>query len=376
LNALTFDFECNTIAKGNPYCQEGKAICLGSKQNNNPTSVTFDCSLDGDIEFFTDSLCIAFNAKFDIGWLRRLGFALPKQVWCVQLAEYYLSRQTLPWLSLEECSQRYGFPGKLDVVKTQYWDKGVDTEFVPTGILSDYCRQDVDLTYAIYCKQQDQFVQYPKLYKLFKLACQDLLILQDMEWNGLVYNESLCDERATKCKEEMQKRLVILSSVYNGVPINFNSGDQLSAFLYGGTIYEDIKIPDGIFKTGLKKGQPKWKNGVKEHLLPRMVEPLPKSELKKPGVFATDEGTLRKLKGPFASKYVAMLLEVAKLDKLIGTYYEGIPSQNKAMKWEPNMIHGQLNQCVTATGRLSASKPNQQNIAGDVLDVFVSRYND
>ena len=385
MQILTFDFECNTIAKGNPYCKEGKAVCLGYKFDNQKASVLWDIT-EGDkwLKWHPDSdgwfpqfdLTVAFNAKFDIGWLRRLGFALPKRVWCVQLAEYFLSRQTLPWLSLEECAQRYGFPGKLDVVKTQFWDKNIDTDKVPTEILSDYCRQDVDLTYSIYCKQQEEFAKHPALYKLFKLACQDLLVLQEMEWNGLVYNEDLCKERAAECRVAMQKSLNILGSVYNGIPINFNSGDQLSAFLYGGTIIEDIKIPDGVFKTGLKKGQPKWKNGVKLHTLPRMVEPLPKSELKKPGVFATDEGTLRKLKGPFANKYVSMLLEVAKLEKLIGTYYLGIPEMAKEMKWETCMIHPQYNQCVTATGRLSSSKPNAQNFSGDVADCFISRYND
>lgn len=356
MNTLTFDFECNTIAKGNPYCKEGKAVCLGYKVENTPTYCIFDFNgLNKDV--FTSSLCVAFNAKFDIGWLRRIGFTLPKQVWCVQLAEYFLSRQTLAWLSLEECAQRYGIPGKLDVVKTQYWDKNIDTDQIPPEILSDYCRQDVDLTYTIFCKQQEEFAKHPKLYRLFKLACQDLLVLQEMEWNGLVYDESICAKRAEECRAAMQEHLALLAGVYPGVPINFNSGDQLSAFLYGGTIYEDVKIPDGFYKTGLKKGQPKWKNGVVEHALPRMVEPLPKSEMKKPGLFATDEGTLRKLKGPFAKKFVEPLLTIAKLDKLIGTYYEGLPKQNKEMRWSPNIIHGQLNQCVTATGRLSASKP-------------------
>ena len=42
--------------------------------------------------------------------------------------------------------------------------------------------------------------------------------------------------------------------------------------------------------------------------------------------------------------------------------------------WEPNIIHGQLNQCVAATSRLSATQPNQQNIPPKMKEVLVSRY--
>ncbi|MCV5968438.1 DNA polymerase, partial [Lactococcus petauri] len=117
----------------------------------------------------------------------------------------------------------------------------------------------------------------------------------------------------------------VLSSVYPDVPINFGSGDQLSAFLYGGTVVQTVKQPAGIFKTGERKGQVKFQNVDIEHKLPRLVEPLKNSELKKPGFYATDEGTLKKLKGPFAKKYVSLILRLARLDKLIGTYYEGLP---------------------------------------------------
>jgi DNA polymerase-1 len=91
-------------------------------------------------------------------------------------------------------------------------------------------------------------------------------------------------------------------------------------------------------------------------------------------VFTTDAATLKKLKGPAAKKYVAPLLELAKLDKLNGTYYKGIPKKNKESCQEEGFIHGQFNQVVAQTGRLSSSEPNLQNIAGEVLEVFISRY--
>ena len=371
MNVLTFDYETNTLAKGNPHSINGKAICVGVKQDDSPTK----CFFYDDIYLCPDfyKLVVAFNAKFDLGWNKRLGFDLPKAVWCCQLAEYMLDRQR-PYPSLEETAVKYGLGHKEDVVKLNYWDKGIDTDQVPKDILSSYCIQDVDLTYAIYLKQLEQFKQRPALYKLFKLACQDLLVLGEMEWNGLKYDEDICKQRVAECQEERTKILDILGNVYPDVPINFGSGDQLSAFLYGGKVIETIKQPVGFFKSGKQKGQVKFQNVDIEHNLPRLVEPLKNSELKKPNLFATDEGTLKKLKGPFAKKYVSLILQLAKLDKLIGTYYEGLPKLNKEMDWDAGMLYPQYNQCVTQTGRLSSSKPNGQNLSNEVSNMIVSRY--
>lgn len=321
------------------------------------------------------TLAVAFNAKFDLGWCKRLDYEMPKQVWCCQLAEYMLGRQQA-WPSLEQTAIKYGLGNKHDVVKLEYWEKGVDTDAIPPAILSEYCRQDVDLTYAIYRRQQEAFVSRPGLYRLFKLACKDLLTLVEMEWNGLKYNEELCNERILECKALRESHLDILKSVYPNIPINFGSNDQLSAFLYGGAITETTKQAVGFFKSGKQKGQVKYQNVDTVHQLPRMVEPLPKTEMDKEGIFSTAEGTLKKLRGSFAKKYIPHVQALVKLDKLIGTYYEGLPKLNKEMDWDSNMLHPQYNQCVTGTGRLSSSKPNGQNLAGDVADIIVSRYDD
>lgn len=207
--------------------------------------------------------------------------------------------------------------------------------------------------------------------------CQDLLVLEEMEWNGQVFDEQLCLTRAEEIQQEIDKITNELNQVYPDIPINFNSGDQLSAFLYGGTIYEESKKHVGFYGPKAQKaGQPKYENIIVEHVLPRLVEPLKGSNLKKDGYFKTDEGTLRKLKGPAAKKFVGPLLRLSELDKLNSTYYRGLPKKNKEHNWPKGMIHGQFNQVVAQTGRLSSSNPNLQNFAGDILDVFISRYND
>lgn len=290
------------------------------------------------------------------------------------MAEFLLSGQKERYPSLEDTAIKYGLGNKIDVIKTEYWNKGINTNAIPQEILSEYCRQDVSLTYKIYLKQLEQFQQKPALYKLFKLMMLDLLVLEEMEWNGQLYDEELCNTKAKVIDQQIQEITTKLNQVYPDVSINFNSPDQLSAFLYGGTIYEDSKEHVGFFKSGTKAGQPKYKNVIIEHKLPRLVEPLKGSELKKDGLFATDASTLRKLKGPAAKKFVGPLLKLSELDKLNSTYYLGLPAKNKEKSWPGGMIHGQFNQVVAGTGRLSSSDPNLQNFAADCLDVFISRY--
>lgn len=367
---ITSDFEVTTHNNGNPFDVRNKAVCLAWKEEDKPSDIFWLVYPHPK----PDDLHVFFNAKFDLHWYRKVGNKLPSKVWCCQVAEFILNGQKERYPSLENTAIKYGLGHKLDVVKTEYWDKGIQTDAIPKEVLAEYACQDVDLTYKVYQKQLEQFQKNPLLFKLFKLQMLDLLVLEEMEWNGLIYDEALCMEKAQALDDKIQTITKQLSSVYPNIPINFNSGDQLSAFLYGGNIVEEYKEHVGFYKTGLKAGQPKFQNKERVHKLPQLVKPIPNSQLKKAGVYSTDETTLRKLKGVYAKKYVKPLLELSELEKLNSTYYKGIPNINKEMHWPEKMIHGQFNQCVAGTGRLSSSKPNLQNFATECQDVFVSRY--
>ena len=88
--------------------------------------------------------------------------------------------------------------------------------------------------------------------------------------------------------------------------------------------------------------------------------------------YKTNVDTLKKLKGN--KDLLDLLLRRGSLIKLSGTYYQGLPKLIDEMNWNKNIIHGQLNQCVTKTGRLSSSKPNLQNFVGDIKSLFTTRY--
>ena len=376
MKLLALDTETTIWNKGNPYDARNKLVCWSyAHEASSGTKDTSSSSLEELAEGVRRAdLIIGFNFKFDLAWLLKVGVyqLRDKQIWDVQIAEFILSNQTNRFPSLNETCERYGLESKIDVVKRDYWDKGINTDQIPWEILEPYATRDAELTLACYHAQRKHMT--PAQVKLCFLMCQDLKILQEMEANGIPFDEQLCSSRATEVDDKISTLKGKLAAIYPNVPINFASNDHLSAFLYGGVVKQEGKEHIGFFKTGARAGEPKYKNIIIEHALPRLYEPLKGSAMAKLGNFATDEGTLRKLRGN--KTLVNMLLELSKLEKLNGTYYRGLVKLREEMNWEQGMLHGNFNQTTAQTGRLSSSKPNLQNFATELQDIFISKYND
>ena len=375
---LVLDVETTTSNKGNCYDDSNRLVCISYLLSDSSLGTSYG-AVDTHTRFLIDdliaesSLIIGFNFKFDLAWLHKWGCSFKKkQIWDVQIAEFILSHQTNRFPSLDGVCEKYGLGSKLDVVKTEYWDKGIDTDEIPWEVLSEYAIKDVELTHQCYLRQQEEMT--PAQKKLCYLMCQDLVVLQEMESTGIYFDEALCKERSIEVSKRVLELQTELQATYPSVPINFGSNDHLSAFLYGGIVKEDAKEHVGFFKSGVKAGQPKYKNIVIEHTLPRLYTPLKGSEMAKVGNFSVDEASLRKLKGK--SSVINNLLELSKLEKLNGTYYNGLVKLRKEMNWEENTLHGNFNQTTAQTGRLSSSRPNLQNFATDLQDIFISRYDD
>ena len=368
MNPLALDTETTIFNNGNPYDKRNKMVCW-SFADGKRSSAYATRELD-KLNLTEYDLIVGFNFKFDLHWFRKYGISFSTPIWDVQLAEFILSNQTNRFPSLNETCIRYGISVKEDVVKTQYWEKGIDTDQIPWDILSSYAAHDADIT--LQCFYAQRKLMTPAQIKLCQLQCQDMQILQEMESNGIPFDEELCKQRALEVDDKISTLNAELRSVYPNVPINFGSNDHLSAFLYGGVVKEDVQEHIGFYKTGERAGQPKYKWVEIEHQLPRLYEPLKGSEMKKEGIFSVNEGTLRKLKGK--KKIIDKILELNKLEKLNGTYYRGLVKLREEMNWEPNVLHGNFNQTTAATGRLSSSKPNLQNFASELQDIFISKY--
>jgi DNA polymerase I-like protein with 3'-5' exonuclease and polymerase domains len=366
MNILILDVETTISNTGNPFDRTNKLVCVGLKDTYG-YGIYYDSfeRLQAVIDYA--DLIVGFNIKFDLHWLRNIGIDISKiKVWDCQLAEFLLSNQQNKYPSLDGAAEKYGFPKKLDIVKTEYWLAGIDTDMIPRDILSDYLTQDLVLTQQVYERQLDQF-KTDKRYPLFKLQCQDLLVLEDMEYNGIKFNTTAALKYAEEIEIELTAIYKEISSYTGNLPINLNSNDDVSVLIYGGSIGVDDKLPIGIFKTGERKGQIKYKNITKLYPLPRLAEPLKGTEVKKPEgsqeYWKVNETVLRSLKlSKEAKKVVGLLTKYSELEKLRGTYLIGYSELIKKMNWDVDMLHGTLNQCVAITGRLSSSKPNLQNV--------------
>lgn len=386
MNYLILDVETTISNNGNPFDETNKLCMVGLSKD----STNLICTIEYDSNPYNDklvliqdwinssNLLVGFNIKFDLHWVKRYGIDFSNvRVWDCQLVHFILTRQQNPYPSLNKVAEYYGVDTKLDIVANEYWSNKIDTPNIPLEILTDYLEQDLKVTELVYLKQLEEVKKLsPQLQRLISLHNQDLLVLEEMESNGLLYDEKKSEELANALEEEISNLDKLLFEFTNCDYFNYNSVDHLSALLYGGTISYRRKEPNGVYKTGEKAGQVKesWFDYKVEY--PRLVNPLKGTELSKEGLFSTDEATLKSLKhrSKKSKELVEILLKRSELEKRLTTYYRGLPETASKFNWKKGMIYGQLNQCVARTGRLSSSRPNLQNFDGEIKQLFYSRF--
>ena len=143
-------------------------------------------------------------------------------------------------------------------------------------------------------------------------------VLSEMQWAGMHIEKQELQDFGNKLKQDIDK---IVKEIYelSGEEFNVNSPKQL-----GEVLFEKLKLP--VIK--------KTKNG-----------------------YSTDVAVLEKLVGEHP--VIEKILEYRSLAKLNSTYVEGLePYINEKTK----RIHSYFHQTITATGRISSTEPNLQNI--------------
>ena len=385
MRSLILDVETTISNKGNPFDETNKLCYIGLLDTDASTySIEYDdqpyrTRLE-EVQAKIDEadVLVGFNIKFDLHWIRKYGINIVgKRVWDCQLVHFILTGQQHPYPSLNGVSAYYDLGSKLDVIADDYWKNGIDTDKIPRDLLEDYLKQDLLLTQKVYEKQMEEFASSAKnMQRLISLHNQDLVILQEMEFNGLLFDENSSTILAGELEEQIAVIDKILMEYHDLVEFNPNSTEHVSSLLYGGTIKVKRREAIGVFKTGERKGQTKERWAEHEIKFPRLINPIKGSELTKEGFFSTDDQTLKSLKtrSKYAKDLVEVLLKRAILEKRLTAYYKGLVDLRKEMNWHEGRLHGQLNQCVARTGRLSSSKPNLQNFDGEIKTLFGSRY--
>ncbi len=258
------------------------------------------------------------NAKYDRLILLRHGIILNGVVIDTLLADYVCDA-TLKH-SLDEIAYReFGFKPKSfsDVVK-----KGEDFSYVDIKSASMYCGMDVYLTRKLAIIYINRLKETSiRLINLLKEVEQPLeQVLAEIESTGIIIDTPYLKDLSL----ELTKKLnTIEKEVYNiaGNEFNLSSPKQL-----GELLFEKLDLD--------RKKSRKTKTG-----------------------WSTDAAVLEKLESEHP--IVKMIIEHRIISKLLNTYVDALP---KLIEKETGRVHTDFNQAVTATGRLSSSNPNLQNI--------------
>ncbi len=268
----------------------------------------------------TDTLKVGQNIKYDLEVLRNYDVYLQGPLFDTMVAHYLLQ------------PEQYHNMDFMAEVYLNYNTVHIDELIGPKGKTQKSMRQlapnDV---YAYACEDADITLQLknvlePKLKEvgvdqLFHEVEMPLIpVLAEMECNGVRIDTAALKETSEVFTERM---LQLEQDIYQaaGKTFNVSSPKQVGDILFG-----EMKIVDKPKKT-------------------------------KTGQYVTSEEVLQTLRAKHP--IVAHILDYRALKKLLGTYVDALP---KLINPRTGHIHTSFNQAVTATGRLSSSDPNLQNI--------------
>jgi len=365
---LILDLETESYNKGAWTDPRNFVIAIGYQIGDGPifTVVPSEEELR-DLQhcIYACDVLVLFNAKFDMHWLVNMGIDLTGvKVYDLQLADFIVNGMTNQYPSLDDMAFRYLSERKLDFVKLEYWDKGKLTSEVPLDKLMEYLHQDVALTKKLF----EMDIVPERQMALFKLSCEDLLVLFEMERNGVRYDREKSLALAAEAKSKVQGLFDKHFSVHGIPDFNWGSPDQLAALLFGGTITRRRQVPVGHYKSGAKAGQVKFKWEDYDVQFPRRYAPVGRTAS---GKWSTDDDTLSKLG---SDDLISDLKTIRALQKEVNTYLEGLPNKQTAGGYSHHYIYTNFNQCVTDTGRLSSTNPNCQNLSEAAQSCCITRY--
>lgn len=381
------DVETTTYSKGHAFDPRNRLI---SYAYTSPSGISFryytDPSFGSVLGHPRDrAILVGFNYKFDHHWCSHLVSADVK-IWDCQLAEFVYTGQRDAFASLNDCLEKYGLETKKDLVK-EMWEAGMQTDEIPLPVLEEYNKWDVEQTEKLFLVQQQLLSEEQK--RLVYAMGEDLKVLAHMERAGILFDSDKAKEKLAAITTDvaaMEEELkTFLPEIQHGT-FNWDSGDHLSALLYGATLVFDYAISEeAVYKSGAKKGQSYTKNSWFEEtvVFPKRFKPLEKSEVKKTQgkgadqnhFYQTDEPTLKQIttRNKEDKRLITLLLERSAIKK-VAEMLQGIFDKFEERGWENNIMHAAFNQNVARTGRLSSSGPNLQNTPPEIDEFLVSRY--
>jgi DNA polymerase-1 len=261
------------------------------------------------------------NIKYDLLALRHAGIPLAGLSSDPMLADYLLHAGERSH-SIVDLANRYLNHRVIPI--TDLIGKGknqLPLDQVATARVAEYSGEDADVAWRL-CQLLEPKLQEVGLGKLYlELELPLIEVLAELEYNGIRIDLP----RLRQLSQEMAQQLnSIEEQIYElaGRRFNIASPKQLRQVLF-----EELKLPSGR-KTGIS------------------------------GEASTDQATLERL-AALGHALPTKVLEHRQIAKLKGTYVDALPD---LINPATGRIHASFNQTVAATGRLSSSDPNLQNI--------------
>lgn len=267
-----------------------------------------------------NTLKVGQNIKYDLEVLRSYGVTLQGPLFDTMVAHYLLQpelRHNMDFMA--EVYLNYETVHIDALIGPKGKAQKNMRELAPSEVYNYAC-EDADITLQLKNVLQPKLVE-AGVERLFNEVEMPLIpVLAEMECNGVRIDTAALKETSQVFTERM---LQLEQEIYQAAGKTFNvaSPKQVGDILFG-----EMKIIDKPKKT-------------------------------KTGQYVTSEEVLQTLR----SKHpiVAHILDYRALKKLLGTYVDALP---KLINPRTGHIHTSFNQAVTATGRLSSSDPNLQNI--------------
>lgn len=263
---------------------------------------------------------IGQNIKYDIEVLMNYGVMVQGELFDTMIAHYLVQPELKHGMDyLSETLMNYECIHIEELIGPKGKNQKSMRDLDPKQVY-EYACEDADVTLKLKNILEPQLKE-KGVEKLFREVEMPLIyVLADMEHTGVKIDTASLKETSTiftQRAQEIEMRVYELA----GHSFNIASPKQVGDVLFG-----EMKIIDKPKKT-------------------------------KTGQFVTSEEELQKLAPK--NEIVAKILEYRGLKKLIGTYVDALP---QLVNPRTGHIHTSFNQAVTATGRLSSSDPNLQNI--------------
>lgn len=267
------------------------------------------------------TLKIGQNIKYDMLVLRRYGVEVKGPLFDTMIAHYVLQPELHHGMDyLAEIYLKYETIKIEDLIGPKGKNQRNMRDLPPADVYKYAC-EDADVTLKLKHKLEEELKKNNCEELFYQIEMPLVAVLTYMEWNGVRIDTEALKQTSAHYTERMNQ---IEQEIYTLAGESFNIASPKQV---GDILFDKLKITDKAKKTKSK------------------------------GQYITSEEVLESLR--HKHEIVGKILDYRGLRKLLSTYIDALP---ELINPHTNKIHTSFNQAVAATGRLSSSNPNLQNI--------------